>query len=96
MFVPDKPFQPSLKFESKACGQSLCGASESCFNQIISSLSLKHQTRQEIFARDKHSSFLQKLVNYRGKRFYNIRPNNVGAILVKIPFDSLIRPYFNQ
>jgi hypothetical protein len=37
-----------------------------------SGLTHKHQTRQERFAKDKHSSLLRTLVNYGHKTFYNI------------------------
>ncbi len=43
--------------------------------QSLASLSShKHQTRQERFARDKHSSLLRKSVNYGRKKFYEIDP----------------------
>jgi hypothetical protein len=35
-------------------------------------LTQKHYTRLAILARDKHSSLLQKSVNYEQKMFYNI------------------------
>ncbi len=45
--------------------------------EIGSVLSCKHQTRLLKFARDKHSSLLQKFVNYGRKKFYNIGPGTV-------------------
>ncbi len=39
-------------------------------------LAHKQQTRLEKFARDKHSSLLQKFVNYEQKKFYNIGPRS--------------------
>ncbi len=75
MFVPSKPFQPSLMFAGKA-GAYLSGASEKCFTRVCSGITRKHKTRLERLARDKRSCLLQKLINYGCKKFYNIGPRS--------------------
>jgi hypothetical protein len=46
------------------------GASESCFTLVGSGLTAT--IRVENLGKDKHSSFLQTLINYDCKKFYNI------------------------
>ncbi len=67
-------FQPSLMFVGKARSLPQNGAPERCFTRLSSSLAYKQQTRLEWIARDKHSSLLQKFVNYGQKKFHNIGP----------------------
>jgi hypothetical protein len=68
-FAPGKPFQPSVMFVGEGKSLSLSGAPESYFNPIGFSLTCKHCTRLERFARDKHSSLLRKYVKYGCKFF---------------------------
>ncbi len=65
MFVPGRPFKPSL-FVGKA------GVTERCFTRVGSSLTSIHKTRLEKPVRDKHSSLLQAIVNDGHKKFYNV------------------------
>ena len=44
---------------------------EESSNQVGSGLTLKHSTRLERLAKDKHSSLLRKSVNYGRKKFYS-------------------------
>jgi hypothetical protein len=74
MFVPCLLFQPSLMFAGKDRSLPLSGAPEKCFDQEGSGLTHKHQTSILRLARDKHSSFLQKFVNYRQKSFITFTP----------------------
>ncbi len=63
MFVPGKPFQPSLMFAGKARAYPI-EAHFRCYTVgQVPGLSHKHPTRLERLARDKHSSLLQKSVN---------------------------------
>ncbi len=48
------------------------GAPEWYFTQVGSCHTRKHQTRLERLARDKHSSLLQKSINYGRKKIYRI------------------------
>jgi hypothetical protein len=63
VFVPGKPFQPSLLFVSKA----------GTF-QVLHSRVGFWTYRQTLDKAEKHSNLLQKFVNYGQKKFYNIRP----------------------
>jgi hypothetical protein len=74
VFVSGKYCQPSLMFVGKDRSLPYCGASERCFIHLGSGLTSKHWARLERLARDKHSSLLQKTVNYGRKKFYNIGP----------------------
>jgi hypothetical protein len=77
VFVPDKPFQPSLMFVGKA-GEYPSEASFRCSTLgWAPDLAHKHQTRLERLARDKHCSLLQKTVNYGCKKFYRIGPRGI-------------------
>ncbi len=58
-----------LYYRPKSRGEYLKGASL----RVGSSFALKHQTRLERFARDKHPSLSQKFLNYVSKKF-NIGP----------------------
>ncbi len=60
-------------FVGKARSLHLSGASERCFFHLGSNLTSK-QTRLERLARDKHSSLLQKSINYRQKGFITLGP----------------------
>ncbi len=42
VFVPGKPFQPSLMFMGEASGLPKSGAPERCFSQVGSTLTRKH------------------------------------------------------
>ncbi len=50
------------------------GAPERFLTRVGSELTRKHQTRLERFTREKHSSLLQKSVNYGRKKFYSTGP----------------------
>ncbi len=73
MFVPGKPFQPSLMFVGKARSLPKSDAFERCFTLVGSGLNRKHWTRVKRFVRDKRSSLLQKGSN----KFYNIGPETI-------------------
>jgi hypothetical protein len=45
-------------------------------SRVGSGLTLKHYNRLERLARDKHSSFLRKSVNYGCKKFYITGPGS--------------------
>ncbi len=72
--LPGKPFQPRLTFVGEARSLPLRGAPEISFTWVRSSLICKHQTRLERLARDKHSSLLQKSVNYGQKSLITLAP----------------------
>jgi hypothetical protein len=59
-------------------GRARSVSSERDFTQVGSGLANKHLTWLEKLARDKHSSLLQKLVNYDRKSFITLGP---GCIL---------------
>ncbi len=71
MFVPFKPFQPSLMFVGKARRLPWSGAPERFLNWVASGLTRNHYTTLEQHARDEHSSLSLKFVNYGLKQFYN-------------------------
>jgi hypothetical protein len=73
MFFPGRPFQPNLMFQGKARSLPQFGQFERRYTWLGSDLSQKHWTRLERLARHKHSSSLQKLVNYRHIKFYNLK-----------------------
>ncbi len=74
VFVHGKPFQPSLMFVGEVRSLPQRGSLERCFTRVGSSLTHKRQTRLERFARNKHSSLLQKSVNNSCKMFYSTGP----------------------
>ncbi len=75
MFVPGKPFQPSLVFAGKN-GAYPSEAPFSCSTLgYTPDLTHKHLTRLERLASDKHSSLLQKSVNYGCNKFYDTGPS---------------------
>jgi hypothetical protein len=80
VFVPCKPFKPSLMFVGKATGLPESGAPERCFAWVGSGLTNKHYTGLERLAKDKRSSLLRKFVNYGCKKFYSTGP---GSSLVQ-------------
>ncbi len=57
-------------------------------SRVSSILIHNHWTRLERLARDKHSSLLQKFVNYGQKKFYNIGPRADDI--------KNLRPYFTD
>ncbi len=71
MFVPGKPFQPSLMFVGEARSLPWSGAPERSFTRVGSGLTRKRKTRLEKLAVHKHSSLLRKSVNYGRKIFYS-------------------------
>jgi len=83
VFVPGKSSQPSLMFVSRA-GAYPSEAFFRCFTLVFAP-GLTHKHRPERLARDKHfsllqgsaSSFLQKVINYDRKKFYNIEPRTI-------------------
>ena len=77
MFVPGKPFQPSLMNADKAKAY----LSEAPFRCSTPGLTCNHYTRLEKLARDKHSSLLQKSVIYRQKSFITLGP---GVNVIKL------------
>ncbi len=80
MFVPGKPLQPSLMFVGKARGLPWSGAPVRCLIWIGSGFTCKHETMLERLTRDKHSSLLQKSVNYGRKKFYSTGPRGVNPL----------------
>jgi hypothetical protein len=76
MFVISESVDPNvgLTFVDMAKSLPQSGVHEICSNEISCGLTRKHLTRLEKFAMDKHSSLLQKCVNYGGKKFSNIDP----------------------
>ncbi len=90
MIVPSKPFQPGLVIVSKARNPPSSGALEIFFTQVGSGLTCKHLTRLEGLARDKHSSSLQKSVNYGSNKCYDTgpRPNVIFLTNLKADLDS--------
>ncbi len=77
---PGKPFQLSLMF----AGNARAYPSEALFrcSTLWQTPGLTHklQTRLERFARDNHTSLLQKFINYDRKMFYNIGPRQRGYV----------------
>jgi hypothetical protein len=71
IFVPGKPFQPSLMFVGNGKAKSLLlrRASFRCSTWVRSNLSHKHQARLEGLATDKRSSLLRTLINYGHRKF---------------------------
>ncbi len=61
-------------FVGKVRSLSLSLAPERYSTRVGSNLTLKHQTQLEGFTRNKHSSLLQKLVNYCRKSFKTLSP----------------------
>ncbi len=61
MFVPGKPFRPSLMSVGKAGSLAKGKAPERCFTRL---------------ARAHHSSLLRTFVNYGRKKFYKFGPGN--------------------
>jgi hypothetical protein len=53
--------------------------------EYSTSLTLKHLTKLEKLARDKHSSLLRRFVNY-GKKSYNIRPRRDAVTNLPFPY----------
>jgi hypothetical protein len=74
VFVLGTLFQSNLIFAGKARSLPLSEAPERYFTQICSGLTYKHYTRLEEFARDKHSSLLEKFVNYSCKTLGPVGP----------------------
>ncbi len=72
VFVPGKPFQPSLTFVGKARSLTQSGTTERRFTGVCSGLTCKHKTRLQRLARDKHSSLSQTFINNICKKLYNI------------------------
>ncbi len=72
MFIPGRPFQPSLMLVSKVRSLPYSGASERFFTQVGSGPTHKHLARLERLSSDKRSCFLQTFENYRRKKFYNL------------------------
>ncbi len=68
MFVPGKPFQPSLMFVGKA------GEPEMCFTLVGSGLT----RRLGRLDGDKHTSLLRKSVNYGRNKFYDTGCNSIS------------------
>jgi hypothetical protein len=69
VFVSGKPIQLSLLFVGEARILPESEAPERSFTWQGSGLTFKYYIRLERLAGDKHSSFLQKYVNYGCKKF---------------------------
>ncbi len=82
MFVPGKPFQPSLVFVGKARSLPKSGALERSFTRVGSGLTHKIQDRLERLARDKHPSLLHQFVCYGRNKCYDTGPYSVRLLLV--------------
>ncbi len=80
MFVPGKPFQPSLVFDGKDRSLSYSKVPERFVSWV--GLALPTNIRLSRLARHKHSSSLWKSVNYSRDKFYDTGP---GANVKKIP-----------
>ena len=78
MFVSGKLFQPSIMFVGKAMGLPESGAPERCFIWVGPGLARKHWTRLEKLGTYKHSSLLQKTINYSCNKFYSTDPRCSG------------------
>ncbi len=74
VFVPGKPFRPSLMFMGKARDVLQTAAPERCFALVGSGLPNKHYTWLEKLATDNSSSLIRKFVTYGRKKFDNIGP----------------------
>jgi hypothetical protein len=74
VFVLANRFRPSLRFADKARAYPSEPILDTLLIVQAPGLTPKHLTMLEKFARDKHSSLLQKSVNYEQKIFYNIGP----------------------
>ncbi len=83
MFVPGRPFQPSLMFRCSILGKDPC-------------LTYKHYTGLERIARDKHSSKLLTFVNYWLKKFYNIGPwcEKIKPLIIRIVWSKMLQLWF--
>jgi hypothetical protein len=55
----------------------------------------KKETRLERLARDKHSSFLRKFVNYALKKFYKIGPRTDATVWNLSLFTQVFAKLFN-
>ncbi len=75
MFVPAKPSKPNLMFVGKARSLPQRATPDKMFH--LGRLQPHSRTfiQLEKLAKDKHSSLLQKFVNYGQKKFYNIGPS---------------------
>jgi hypothetical protein len=74
VFVPFRPFRPSVMFVGNTCNLSLSRGPERGFTRVGSGLIKKHWTSLEKPARDKHSSLLGTLIIYEPKKLYKIGP----------------------
>ncbi len=82
MFVPGRPFKPSLMFVDKAGRLT----NYNNFQVLHSGLARKHCISR------KHSSSLQKPVNYGHKKFYNIRPCSAAWWYEFFPLPKMVLP----
>jgi hypothetical protein len=84
VFVPGKPFQPSLIYVGKQGAyprvEHLKGAT-----WIGSGLTRNNWIRLERIVRDKHSSLVKKIVNYVRKKFDRFGP----CRFITLPYFSL-------
>ncbi len=85
VFVPGKPFWPSLMFVREARSLPLSVAPERCLTWGGSGLTSKYLTRLERLPRDNHSSLLRKSVNYNRKTFYSTGTRVNVIKLIKFP-----------
>ena len=84
MFVPGKPFQPSLMFVVKARSLPLSGTPERHFTWLGSGLTHK-QSRLEKLDREIHFSLLRKSVSYGQKSFITSTPGRSSHDSVQRP-----------
>ncbi len=70
---------PTTLVSGKACGDK-----HRCFTWVGPGLALKHWTRLEKLARDKHSSLLRKYLNYGRNKFYSTGPRCQPKTILKM------------
>ncbi len=75
MFLPDKPFQPSLMY-AISTGAYLSGATfiYTPIHGRLLALPANVRLEWKAGAEDKHAKVFSPMVNYTCKRFYNIVP----------------------
>jgi len=77
VFVPGKPFQTSLTFESKAAAYPSEAPIMCSTLRYAPGHTSKRTTKLERIATDKHSSLLKTFINYGREKVYKIGTNFV-------------------
>jgi hypothetical protein len=94
VFLPIRPFQPSLMFSDKA--KPISGAPKRCSTEKGCDLTHKHLTGLERLARDKCSSLLWKGITDARKKFYNIGHWSVWLFQAHVDPEELFRKIFGE